>query len=77
MEYLMKLSPFLAMNSSQLLVAAGWLIGLMAVVGVLWYLVGYFEAPPPIAKFLRGVLIAVALVIFVLFVFHVVGKPPF
>lgn len=74
MEYLI---PILAINSSQLLVAAGWLIGLLFVVCVLWWLVGYFEAPPPIAKLIRGVLIVIALVIFILFVFHVVGKPPF
>lgn len=77
MDYLLKLQPVLAMNSSQLLVAAGWLIALFAVVGILWWLIAYFEAPPPLAKLLRGVLIVVGLIIFVLFVFHVFGKPPF
>lgn len=71
------LLTMLAMSSTQLLVAAGWLIGLLVAVGVLWWLVDYFGAPAPLNKLLKGVLIIVALIILVLFIFHVVGKPPF
>lgn len=67
----------LATSSTELLKSTAWLIGLIIGVAVLWYLVDYAEVKPPFNKLLKAVLIVVGLVILVLYIFHVAGKPPF